>query len=47
MSQFTPVVRAIDVHAAKLKNARKEQKLKNFYAKDFIQETAQFNVFIL
>ena len=41
MSQFTPVVRAIDVHAAKLKNARKEQKLKNFYAKDFIQQTAQ------
>ena len=41
MSQFTPVVRAIDVHAAKLKNARKEQKLKNFYAKDFIQQTAK------
>ena len=42
MSEFAPVVRAIDVHAAKVKNARKEQKLKNFYAKDFIQQTAQF-----
>ena len=29
MSEFAPVVRAIDVHAAKVKNARKEQKLKN------------------
>lgn len=41
MSEFAPVVRAIDVHAAKVKNARKEQKLKNFYAKDFIQQTAE------
>lgn len=44
MSEFSPVVRAIDVHAAKVKNARKEQKLKNFYSKDFIQQTAQLGM---
>lgn len=42
-SEFVPVVRAIDESATKIKANRKNEKLKLFHAKDFIQEVAAMN----
>lgn len=38
MSQFTPVIRAIDETAVEIKNKRKDEKLKLFHAKDFLKQ---------
>ena len=43
MSEFVPVVRAIDETATEIKQKRKDDKMKLFHAKDFIQEAAQLN----
>ena len=43
MDELTPVVKAIDPDAVAIKDKRKSDKLKLFYAKDFIQEVAQQN----
>lgn len=43
MDELTPVVKAIDPDAVAIKDKRKSEKLKLFYAKDFIQEVAQQN----
>lgn len=43
MSQFVPVVRAIDPSAMEIKQERKNEKMKLFLAKDFIQEAAALN----
>lgn len=43
ISEFQPSVYAIDPTAKKKKNDRKNERLKMFYAKDFIQQAAQLN----
>lgn len=43
MKEFTPVIYAIDPTAREEKNNRKNRKLNLLYAKDFINEAAQFN----
>ena len=43
MNEFIPVVRAIDPSAMEIKTERKNEKLKLFYAKDFIEQEAQNN----
>ena len=43
MDELQPVVKAIDPSAIEFKNKRKNDKLKLFYAKEFIQEAAQLN----
>ena len=43
MDELQPVVKAIDPTAIEYRNKRKEEKLKNFYAKDFLQNMAQLN----
>ena len=43
MDELTPVVKAIDPDAVAIKDKRKSEKLKLFYAKDFINEVAQQN----
>ncbi|WP_294203001.1 hypothetical protein [uncultured Chryseobacterium sp.] len=40
MNEFSPIIRAIDPAAMEIRNKRKEDKLKLFYAKDFIQQNA-------
>lgn len=41
MTEFSPVVRAIDPAAMEIRANRKTEKLKLFYAKDFIQKNAE------
>lgn len=43
MSEFTPIVRAIDNTAIEIKKKRKNDKLELFYAKEFIEEAAAMN----
>ena len=43
MSEFQPSVYAIDPTSKQKKNERKNERLKMFYAKDFIQQAAQLN----
>lgn len=43
MDELVPVVKAIDPDAVEIKDKRKTDKLKLFYAKDFIEEAAQMN----
>lgn len=43
MDELTPVVRAIDPDAVAIKDKRKSEKLKLFYAKDFIQQATELN----
>lgn len=43
MDQLQPIVKAIDPSAIEIKNKRKTDKMKLFYAKDFIKEAAQMN----
>ncbi|MDY3443417.1 hypothetical protein PG616_00965 [Riemerella anatipestifer] len=38
MSEFSPVIRAIDENAVEIKNKRKEEKLKLYHAKDFLKQ---------
>lgn len=42
-SEFVPVARAIDESATEIRAKRKEEKLKLFHAKDFIEEAAALN----
>lgn len=41
MNEFSPMVRAIDPSAMEIRNNRKNEKLKLFYAKEFIQKNAE------
>lgn len=43
MNEFIPIVKATDPWAMEIKDERKNEKLKLFYAKDFIQQAAQLN----
>lgn len=43
MTTFSPVVRAIDYSAMEIKNNRKNDKLKLYNAKDFLEQAAQLN----
>lgn len=43
MTAFSPLVRAIDYSAMEIKNNRKNDKLKLYNAKDFLEQAAQLN----
>jgi len=43
MKEFIPVVKATDPFAMEIKDNRKNEKMKLFYAKDFLEQAAQLN----
>jgi len=43
MGEFIPVVKATDPFAMEIKDTRKNEKMKLFYAKDFLMQAAQLN----